>query len=54
MKVVGTFPAGSHPPVQYPLALVKGHDTAEAKAFFEFLLGPEAREIYKKYGFSVQ
>lgn len=54
VKVVGTFPAGSHPPVQYPFALVKGHDTAEAKAFFEFLLGPEAREIYKKYGFSVQ
>ncbi|MFG1297298.1 molybdate ABC transporter substrate-binding protein [Xanthobacter variabilis] len=54
VKVVAVFPAGSHPPVEYPFALVKEHDTPEAKAFFTFLTGPEAKEIYKKYGFSVK
>ncbi|MGU3493577.1 molybdate ABC transporter substrate-binding protein [Xanthobacteraceae bacterium A53D] len=50
--VAGTFPADSHAPVVYPFALVKEHDTAAAKAFFAFLLGPEAKAIYAKYGFT--
>lgn len=54
VKVVGVFPADSHPPVQYPFALLKDHDTPEAKAFFAFLTGPEAKEIYKKYGFTIK
>lgn len=54
VKVVAIFPADSHPPVEYPFTLVKGHDTAGAKEFFAFLTGPEARDIYKKYGFVVK
>lgn len=53
VKVVGVFPAGSHPPVEYPFAILKGHDDAATKAFFSFLVGPEAKAIYKKYGFTV-
>lgn len=51
VKVAGTFPADSHPPVEYPFELVKGQDSAAAKAFFAFLTGPEAKAIYAKYGF---
>lgn len=54
VKVVAVFPADSHPPVEYPFALVKGQDTPAAKEFFAFLTGPEAKEIYKKYGFTVR
>ncbi|MFG1478064.1 molybdate ABC transporter substrate-binding protein [Xanthobacter sp. V4C-4] len=54
VKVVAVFPADSHPPVEYPFALVKGHDTPEAKAFLAFLVGPEAKDIYRKYGFVVK
>lgn len=54
VKVVASFPADSYPPVEYPFALAKGQDTPAAKAFFAFLQGPEAKEIYKKYGFSVK
>ncbi|MEP9352010.1 molybdate ABC transporter substrate-binding protein [Xanthobacter sp. KR7-65] len=54
VKVVASFPPESYPPVEYPFALVKGQDTPAAKAFFAFLQGPEAKEIYKKYGFSVK
>lgn len=54
VKIVATFPADSYPPVEYPFSLVKGQDTPEAKAYFAFLQGPEAKEIYKKYGFSVK
>lgn len=54
VRTVALFPADSHPPVVYPAALVAGQDSAEAKAFFEFLKGPEARAIFTKYGFEVK
>ena len=52
--VVGTFPASSHPPISYPLAVVAGHDTPAARAFRDFLLGPEANAVYRKFGFAVK
>jgi molybdate transport system substrate-binding protein len=48
---VGIFPEDSHPPILYPIALVAGHETPEARAFLEFLKGPDARAIFTKYGF---
>jgi molybdate transport system substrate-binding protein len=53
VKVIGTFPASSHKPVSYPVALVAGHDTPAAKAFLEFLKSPAAKAVFKKYGFVV-
>lgn len=53
VAVVGTFPAGSHPAIVYPLALLAGHDRPEARAFYDFLLGAEAAAVLAKYGFSV-
>lgn len=52
VKIVVTAPAGSHDPVIYPVAVIKtAKDPAAAKAFEEFLSGPEARSIFVKYGF---
>ena len=53
VKIVATFPADSHPPVEYPYEIVKGQDTPETKAVFDFLVGPEAKAVYAKYGFVV-
>ena len=52
--VVGTFPADSHPPIVYPLAIVAGHESPDAKAFYEYLRGSDARAIFVKYGFTVR
>ena len=54
VKIVATFPADSHPPVEYPFEIVKGQDTDANKAFFAFLTGPEAKAVYAKYGFVVK
>ncbi len=54
VKIVGTFPADSHPPVEYPFALLKDQDTEAAKDVFTFLVGPQAKGIYEKYGFTVK
>ena len=51
VQVVGEFPAASHAPIVYPLAVVKGGDP-RAKAFSAFLLSAPARAIFTKHGFS--
>jgi molybdate transport system substrate-binding protein len=51
VKVVATFPDDSHPKIVYPVALIAGHDSAEAKAFYDYLGGPEAAAVFEKYGF---
>ncbi|MGG5214952.1 MULTISPECIES: molybdate ABC transporter substrate-binding protein [Rahnella] len=52
VKVVGIFPASSHKPVEYPMAIVKDHDNATVKGFYDYLKTPAAAEIFKKYGFT--
>jgi len=51
VKVVGTFPADSHPPIIYPVAL-----TADAKPlaaqYLAFLRSSAAKPIFEQYGFS--
>lgn len=54
VRIVASFPSDSYPPVDYPFALVKGQDTPAAKAFFAFVQGPEAKDIFRKYGFAVK
>jgi len=54
VDVGGTFPAHSHPPISYPLAIVAGNDSAEARAFREFLLSAPAKAVYRKYGFATR
>ena len=53
VKIVGVFPEASHPPIVYPFALVKGAPSP-ARAYFEFLTGKAAMEIFVRYGFSVK
>ncbi|EEG84044.1 molybdate ABC transporter, periplasmic molybdate-binding protein [Proteus penneri ATCC 35198] len=52
VKVVGVFPADSHKPVEYPMAVVKGQDNKAVRDFYDYLKTPQAAEIFKKYGFS--
>ncbi|MFH0959322.1 MAG: molybdate ABC transporter substrate-binding protein [Pseudomonadota bacterium] len=54
IKIIGAFPLASYPKVVYPVALIKSNVSPDAKKFFEFLNGPEAKAIFEKYGFSVK
>jgi molybdate transport system substrate-binding protein len=51
VRVVAVVPDDSHPKIVYPIALVAGHDTSEARAFYDYLSGPDAAKVFKKYGF---
>ncbi len=54
VKVVGTFPEDSHQKVEYPLAITDGHKNATVTAFYDYLQGPQASAIFKRYGFTTQ
>jgi molybdate transport system substrate-binding protein len=53
VRVVGSFPEASHPPIVYPVAVVAGKGSPAADRFITLLQSPEARAVFEKYGFSV-
>ncbi len=53
VKVIGTFPADSHPPILYPVAMTAGSAAPEARRFFDFLASDAALPAYRKQGFTV-
>ena len=53
VRIVASFPPASHPPIVYPMALIAGHDDAPAREFVDFLVGPQAREIFLSAGFTL-
>ena len=54
VRVVGTFPVGSHTPVTYPFALTRrAEGNAEARALLAYLTGPEARPTWQRFGFNI-
>jgi molybdate transport system substrate-binding protein len=50
VRIVDTFPADSHEPIIYPLALT-AHAGVAAARFASFLESPAARQIFARYGF---
>lgn len=51
VRVLGIFPATSHPPIRYPLALLTTATSAEAEPFRRFLLSATGRAIFARFGF---
>lgn len=50
VRIVDTFPADTHEPIIYPVAITAGA-TPEAAQFEAFLESSTAREIFTRYGF---
>jgi molybdate transport system substrate-binding protein len=51
VKIVATFPADSVPPIIYPMALTANSKNPDAKAFFTYVRGPEAKKVFETAGF---
>ena len=51
VKIVGTFPADSHPPIIYPVAATTTAK-AETAGYLAFLQSSAAKTILEKYGFT--
>jgi molybdate transport system substrate-binding protein len=50
VKVVGTFPENSHPPIRYPIAATAAASTDGTK-YVDFVRSKASQEILRKYGF---
>jgi molybdate transport system substrate-binding protein len=54
VEVVASAPEGSHRPIVYPAAILRGvKDKAAATAFVEFLKGDESTNVFKRIGFAI-
>jgi molybdate transport system substrate-binding protein len=53
VRIVGLFPADTHPRIVYPAAIVASSKNPDAAKFLAFMRGPRAGAIFKKYGFAV-
>jgi molybdate transport system substrate-binding protein len=51
VRVVAVFPADSHPPIVYPVALTRGADAA-AQRYLAFITSAAAQPIFRKWGFA--
>lgn len=54
IRVLAKVPADSHVPIEYPLAIVHGHDNMNALQFFGYLNSPSAAELFRQKGFEVR
>lgn len=52
VRVVGAFPATSHPPIRYPVAQLKASRHKDAAGFRAFLSSHEGRAIFVRHGFT--
>lgn len=52
VRVVGVFPADTHPPIVYPIARLKAATHADAAGFEAFLLSGAGQAIFRRYGFT--
>ncbi len=53
VKIAGTFPENSHPPIVYPIALLKDSANPEAAAFLAYVVSAKATPLFEKQGFTV-
>lgn len=53
LRILATFPPGTHPPITYPFAVTtRAARNPEALALLDFLTGPEAMAVWHSLGFT--
>jgi molybdate transport system substrate-binding protein len=53
VKIVGVFPDNSHPPIIYPIALMKESSNPDALAFLNYIRSAAARPAFERQGFAI-
>lgn len=54
VRVLATFPPGSHPDIVYPAARVAASRHPHAAGFVHWLRSPAARTIFRRHGFTLR
>jgi molybdate transport system substrate-binding protein len=53
VKIVATFPADTHPPIIYPVALLAGSKNPDGAGYLNYLESAKALPLFEKQGFTV-
>jgi molybdate transport system substrate-binding protein len=53
VKVLGTFPNKTHPPIIYPVAVLKQATSPDSQAFVDYLKTAAAKGLFEAQGFEV-
>lgn len=53
VKIVGTFPADSHKPIIYPIAITADSKSPDAAAYVEFVKSDKAAALFVEQGFTI-
>jgi molybdate transport system substrate-binding protein len=54
VRVVDTFPAASHDPISYPVALLASSRHKDAEGFRRFLISAEGKAVFRRFGFGTR
>src|SRR5262249_53799897 len=54
VRVVGTFPESTHPPIVYPVALIGSSANPDAPPLLAYLRSAGVRSLWEKQGFTVR
>jgi molybdate transport system substrate-binding protein len=53
VKIIGTFPEDTHPPIVYPIALTANATHPDAAAFLAYIKSAGAKPLFESQGFTV-
>ena len=53
VKIIGTFPEDTHPPIIYPIALTASATHPDAAAFLAYIRSDKAKPLFQAQGFTV-
>ena len=53
VRIVDTFPAGSHPPIVYTVAQVARMSPPAAFDFADYVTAPPSRAVFERHGFAI-
>ena len=53
VKIIGTFPEDTHPPIIYPIALTASATHPDAAAFLAYIGSEKAKPLFQAQGFTV-
>jgi molybdate transport system substrate-binding protein len=53
VRVVGTFPKDTHPPIVYPVAIVAASANPAAASYLDYIESAAARPVFETQGFAV-
>lgn len=54
VRVVGTFPANSHAPISYPVAVLSASTHRDAEGFRRYLISAEGKAVFRRFGFGTR